>query len=591
MKILVNFINIVFYLFILFIILLSFTIKPVCSVNNDSFIPYGFEPSLKTNGHNYTDIPHNPTLALGKFAIATWFKTNLSNLSEPGNIINKGGFDSEKIGNNMNYGIWLSTNGAIYGGFETESGDNFEVNSTANYIDNKWHYALLTYNGTFLRLDIDSKQISTKNTNGAIPDNTGIQPLRIGANSLRDNKFFTGEIDEVRIWNNGLTDVELGRIYNNYTFDEKNQISYLNFGENKILDRPPPIPAEVNQSSTAELNKPPPIPAEVNQMLAGMNKSIPKITTTNEPFVINVNVNGSSITSENSTNYPSLLYAILTGSVGAAGIIYMANYLIKHREEKVEISNSKINEIIVLLPIYGQLASNHYAFASLLSKPSSTLDDSTIKLCLYYVCNIAFLKRKLFLEKGGVVLGDLIAEKIIYGFSEDVVQEIKIALKPFNYSKMQSLVFDKDKKDSDFSFYEFCKKLDSHQYTTIYNDFKNWLMNLNDTKRKSIINKNEWFSELIFVEMNNAFKRWYEKSWFKKKPNVYRISPELEDYLLGKYREEESYKNKDSDVKLKLDNQYDYYYKRLKALELQFKLKQNFYDKVKRIKETIRVGR
>ncbi len=265
MKILVNFINIVFYLFILFIILLSFTIKPVCSVNNDSFIPYGFEPSLKTNGHNYTDIPHNPTLALGKFAIATWFKTNLSNLSEPGNIVNKGGFDSEKIGNNMNYGIWLSTNGAIYGGFETESGDNFEVNSTANYIDNKWHYALLTYNGTFLRLDIDSKQISTKNTNGAIPDNTGIQPLRIGANSLRDNKFFTGEIDEVRIWNNGLTDVELGRIYNNYTFDEKNQISYLNFGENKILDRPPPIPAEVNQSSTAELNKPPPIPAEVNQ--------------------------------------------------------------------------------------------------------------------------------------------------------------------------------------------------------------------------------------------------------------------------------------------------------------------------------------
>ena len=103
-------------------------------------------------------------------------------------------FNTEEKGENMNYGIWLSRNGTVQGGFETESGENFEVNSTARYNDGKWHFILLSYNGSLLRLDIDGeKQVSTtKHTNGAIPDTTGEQPLRIGANSLEEDKFFTG---------------------------------------------------------------------------------------------------------------------------------------------------------------------------------------------------------------------------------------------------------------------------------------------------------------------------------------------------------------------------------------------------------------
>ena len=132
----------------------------------------------------------------------------------------------------MNYGIWFSIDGTISGGFETESGEDFEVKSTAKYNDGKWHYVLLSYDGSLLRLDIDGeKQISTtKNTNGAIPDTTGEQPLRIGANSLDESKFFTGNIDEVRVWNRGLTDKEISEIYMNNTFDSKGQIVYLDFG-------------------------------------------------------------------------------------------------------------------------------------------------------------------------------------------------------------------------------------------------------------------------------------------------------------------------------------------------------------------------
>ena len=161
---------------------------------------YKSQPFLILNGTDFIDIPHDNTASLQDFTIAAWFNTNQSTLLDSAHIVNKGGFNTDEEGENMNYGVWLSRNGTVQGGFESESGENFEVNSTVKYNDGKWHYVLLSYNGSLLRLDIDGeKQISTtKQTNGAMPDNTGEQPLRIGANSLEEDKFFTGYIDEVR---------------------------------------------------------------------------------------------------------------------------------------------------------------------------------------------------------------------------------------------------------------------------------------------------------------------------------------------------------------------------------------------------------
>ena len=197
----------------------------------NKILDYRFEPFLILNGKDFEDISHNNNLSFENFAISTWIKTNQTNLVEPAHIVNKGGFNTDKKGENMNYGIWFSTDGTIVGGFETESGEDFEVKSTSKYNDGKWHYVLLSYDGSLLRLDIDGeKQISTiKNTNGAIPDTTGEQPLRIGANSLDESKFFTGNIDEVRIWDRGLTDKEISEIYTKNTFESKGQIVYWDF--------------------------------------------------------------------------------------------------------------------------------------------------------------------------------------------------------------------------------------------------------------------------------------------------------------------------------------------------------------------------
>ena len=63
----------------------------------------------------------------------------------------------------------------------------------------------------------------------ATPDNTGTQPVRIGANSLALNGFFTGNVDEVRIWNRALSSTEIGNAYNNGAFSTSGQVLYRPF--------------------------------------------------------------------------------------------------------------------------------------------------------------------------------------------------------------------------------------------------------------------------------------------------------------------------------------------------------------------------
>ena len=64
--------------------------------------------------------------------MATWFRTNQSNFNEPAHIVNKGGFNNDKFGKNMNYGVWMNIDGTITGGFESQSGENFEILSQKN---------------------------------------------------------------------------------------------------------------------------------------------------------------------------------------------------------------------------------------------------------------------------------------------------------------------------------------------------------------------------------------------------------------------------------------------------------------------------
>lgn len=204
----------------------------VISQGKRSFDNYfGTYPGANGFPENLT-VPLNPYVPPSlKFTVATWFNTNAT-LPTNGLLVNKGGIGLDAQGNNMNYGIWMNRNGNILAGFETKNGTDNTVGSTYKYNDGKWHQAVVTYDGSSaLSLFIDGNQVASNKTGREPPDTTGIQPIRIGSNSLRPGNFFTGFIDEVRIWNKTLWHSEVLNGYHNNTYSTDEQFVYLSFND------------------------------------------------------------------------------------------------------------------------------------------------------------------------------------------------------------------------------------------------------------------------------------------------------------------------------------------------------------------------
>ena len=69
-----------------------------------------------------------------------------------------------------------------------------------------WKHLATTYDGTTWRLYVDGVEVSSKPYTKPIPASTS--PLKIGGNALW-GEFFSGRIDEVRVYDHGLTAAEV----------------------------------------------------------------------------------------------------------------------------------------------------------------------------------------------------------------------------------------------------------------------------------------------------------------------------------------------------------------------------------------------
>lgn len=192
-------------------------------------------PHLILSENNYIDIVHNSSLQLTDFTISAWFKTNLNiPVGKIIFIVGKGELGSDYPGTNLNYGIYMTSSERIEGGFETLDGTDYFVRSPKSYNNYQWHHVALTYDGHVVRLYIDGVQVRNLFVPSADPDTTGKEPLRIGAENLfaetAPRSTFNGLIDEVRVWNRALTDVEIAEGYTKGIFDTTSQVLYLPFG-------------------------------------------------------------------------------------------------------------------------------------------------------------------------------------------------------------------------------------------------------------------------------------------------------------------------------------------------------------------------
>ena len=192
---------------------------------------YNYAPSFVATGSTYNDTPDSASLRLNQFAVAAWFKTS-TDFASDSFIVNKGGVGSDSSGQNLNYGIWMTSTEKVKGGFETSSGADQYVTSLNSYNDGQWHYAVVTNDGNNVVLYVDGIQVGSKSTAGASPETSGTKPVRVGANSrvTPPGNFFTGEIDEVRLWNNDLTASQVSTAFAGNFNSLPATVLYLPFG-------------------------------------------------------------------------------------------------------------------------------------------------------------------------------------------------------------------------------------------------------------------------------------------------------------------------------------------------------------------------
>jgi hypothetical protein len=206
---------------------------------------YHYEPFLEVNDLNdVVTIPDEQKLKLTKFSVAAWFKTT-SNFGDDGLIVDKGGLGTDTAGNNMNYGLWMTTAEKLRGGFETSSGSDKMVTSPNSYNNGQWHHGVVTYDGnSIVRLYIDGAQVATTST-FSVPE-VNKHPLRIGSDSrIVNDDLFIGNIDEIGIWNRMLTTTEIANLKNSSTVPTSGLVYF-----NKFDGGFPPSSSQPSSSSS-----------------------------------------------------------------------------------------------------------------------------------------------------------------------------------------------------------------------------------------------------------------------------------------------------------------------------------------------------
>ncbi len=171
--------------------------------------------------NSYIRIDHDNELDLGagSFSISAWFKT--ANKNTYGVIINKG------EGTTIKPRIFIRTMETPSSTLQWRVGDginNVTVSHTdSSYFDNEWHHVVLVRQNSSISLYLDGvlidetidSQLPTINTNSARPILLGVQDsVYSSSGNLGFANYFDGSLDDYRIYNRSITDLEVDSLYN-----------------------------------------------------------------------------------------------------------------------------------------------------------------------------------------------------------------------------------------------------------------------------------------------------------------------------------------------------------------------------------------
>lgn len=180
------------------------------------------QTALNFNGSNgNVEIPTNDALNIvnDKLSLSVWFKKDINNAG--------GAF----IMNNVKYYLRIDKNGRTTFVVYNPTWNSIDVSWSNRIIDTDWHNVVATYDGSSMKLYIDTVLLAEKSTSGNIQSSSA--NILIGSEPGKN--YFLGLIDEVAIYNKVLSLQEITDIYNNTSnpgTGEQNLISSWNLNEN-----------------------------------------------------------------------------------------------------------------------------------------------------------------------------------------------------------------------------------------------------------------------------------------------------------------------------------------------------------------------
>jgi hypothetical protein len=162
--------------------------------------------ALKFNnqGINLTD---TGLIATSSFTVTAWIKAS-TDVSDYRTII-----DKTISVNNRNY--WLELD-VTTGNLSLRTSFNgtasaFTTSSALN--DNRWHHVTASYDGSHIYMYVDGTLVLNTATTGSIDSASGMV-ASIGYEKFNNSRWFSGSLDDVRIYNRALSATEVQQLYN-----------------------------------------------------------------------------------------------------------------------------------------------------------------------------------------------------------------------------------------------------------------------------------------------------------------------------------------------------------------------------------------
>ena len=187
---------------------------------DNDYVKFDDRNSLDGYDHMYTNYDKSITLE-------AWI--NHDGNSNANAIIIQKGTDSEGYllrldGSGNDVGVVFAISNIAGNDYPTE------LISNSNIPANTWTHVTATYDGSDMKIYINGQLDNTTSESAKVGANDN--PLYIGAPSALNGQFYSGELDEIRIWNEARTSDQVAAdYYQEKIGNDLNLIAYLRFNE------------------------------------------------------------------------------------------------------------------------------------------------------------------------------------------------------------------------------------------------------------------------------------------------------------------------------------------------------------------------